>query len=132
MKTLTRAEEEVMQVLWKLESALVKEIVAKMKSPKPHYNTVSTIVTILVEKGFASYEYYGRSYEYYPLVSKEDYAKKLVKEVLRKYYGNSFTNLAAQFSSERTFKPGEIEEIAKAAKQASPKPKKRGRKKKKS
>ncbi len=120
MKPLTRAEEEIMQTLWKLKKAFVKEIVAKMKAPKPHYNTVSTIISILVDKGFVSYESHGKSYEYFPLVAKEDYAKKMVKQMVRKYYGNSFTNLVAEFAGERSFK---VDEIRKVLNQASRKSK---------
>ncbi len=115
MKPLTRAEEEIMQTLWKLKKAFVKEIVAKMKAPKPHYNTVSTIVSILVDKGFVSYESHGKSYEYFPLISKEDYSRKIVKQIVRKYYGNSFTNLVAQFAEERSFKADEIRKVLKGA-----------------
>lgn len=113
MKTLTRAEEDIMLVLWKLKKAFVKEIVARMKAPKPHYNTVSTIISILVEKGFVSYESYGKSYQYYPVVSKEDYSKKLVKQIVKRYYGNSFTNLVEQFAEERSFKADEIRKVLK-------------------
>lgn len=113
MKQLTRAEEEVMQALWKFKSAYVKEIIAKMKAPKPHYNTVSTIMSILVEKGFVSYEAHGKSYEYFPLISREDYAMKVVKQIVKKYYGNSFTNLVAQFATDKSFKANEIKEVLK-------------------
>lgn len=118
MKTLTRAEEEVMQALWKVKQGLVKEIVAKMKAPRPHYNTVSTILSILYDKGFVSYEPHGRSYEYYPLISKEEYAKKQVKQLIRKYYSNSFTKLAAAFSTERVFRTNEIAQVVEEAKKA--------------
>lgn len=128
MKQLTRAEEEVMQALWKLQNAFVKEIVAKMKAPKPHYNTVSTIISILVEKGFVSYEPHGRSYEYFPLISKEEYAKKMVKQLVKKYYGNSFTKLVEAFSSEKSFKKEDIRDVLKTA-DSKPAKKKAGKKK---
>ena len=72
MKQLTKAEEEVMQYLWKLEKAFVKEILEQMPEPKPAYNTVSTIVRILEQKGFLGFEAFGKSHRYYPLITKED------------------------------------------------------------
>ncbi len=115
MKTLTRAEEEVMQSLWKTKKGLVKEITAKMKVPKPHYNTVSTILSILYDKGFVDYEPQGRSYLYFPLISKEQYAKQQVKQLLKKYYSNSFTKLVSAYSGERTFKAHEIAKVLEEA-----------------
>ena len=73
-KELTKAEEQIMQVLWTLEKAFVKDIIEELPEPKPAYNTVSTIVRILQEKGFVSHKAYGKSHEYFPIISKEQYS----------------------------------------------------------
>ena len=73
-KPLTKAEEEIMQILWRLDKAFVKDIVDELPAPKPHYNTVSTIIKILVDKGFIAYESFGKSNRYYPLIDKDDYS----------------------------------------------------------
>ena len=83
IKELTRAEEQVMQQLWRLEKAFVKEIVDRMPDPKPAYNTVSTIIRILEKKGFVGYTAYGKSHQYYPLLSKKEYSRQLFKNLAR-------------------------------------------------
>jgi len=75
MKKLTRKEEEVMKILWDLEKAFVKDIIAQYPDPKPHYNTISSLVRLLQEKGIVGYKQYGNTYEYFPLISKEDYRR---------------------------------------------------------
>ena len=109
MRTLTRAEEQIMQVLWKLERAFVKEIIEQLPKPKPHYNTVSTIVKILVEKGFVSYTAYGKSHQYYPLVAKNDYAKRTLKNFVKGYFDNSFPTLVTFIIKEKEATPREID-----------------------
>src|ERR1044071_3989200 len=89
LKELTRAEDQVMQILWKLEKGFVKDIIEKMPEPKPAYNTVSTIVRILETKGFVGHKAYGKTHEYFPLVPKEDYAKHGVMSLMEKYFGGS-------------------------------------------
>lgn len=73
MRELTRAEEQVMQILWIIKKGFVKDILERIDEPKPAYNTVSTIVRILQEKGFVSHKAYGRTHEYFPIISKSDY-----------------------------------------------------------
>ena len=90
MRELTRAEEQVMQVLWKLEKGFVKDILEHFDDPKPAYNTVSTIVRILQSKGFVDYTAYGRTHEYFPLVSKEEYSKFHMSSFVKDYFSNSF------------------------------------------
>lgn len=88
MKELTRAEEQIMQVLWDLGKGFVKDIIDKLPEPKPAYNTVSTIVRILQDKGFVGHETFGKSHCYYPLVAKDTYTKKFLKNFIGNYFGN--------------------------------------------
>lgn len=111
MKKLSKREEQLMQVLWQLERAFVKEIIDQLPEPKPHYNTVSTIVRILEDKGFVGHESFGNSHRYYPLVSKEDYQRREVKDVLKNYFDNSFQKMVAYFAREEEISSEELEEI---------------------
>ena len=111
MKQLTKAEEQVMQVLWNLEQAFVRDILDKLPLPKPAYNTVSTIVRILEKKGFVSYKAYGKSHEYFPLVSKKDYRRNSFKGFLSNYFGNSYQALTSFFTAEQNLSLEELEEI---------------------
>lgn len=98
MTELTRAEEQVMQVLWKIGASFVKDILPEMPEPKPAYNTVSTIVRILQKKGFVGHEAFGRSHQYYPLISKEDYRHKLLKSVITRFYDGDYKKFATYFA----------------------------------
>ena len=118
MKSLTRAEEEIMQSLWNLKKAFVKEIIEGLPNPKPHYNTVSTIIGILVEKGFVSYKAYGRSYQYYPTVSKDDYSKRTMKKYLKGYFDGSFANMVSYFAKQKDVNLQEVEEAIKEIKKS--------------
>ena len=103
MRELTRAEEEVMQVLWKIKKGFVKEILEHFDDPKPAYNTVSTIVRILQDKGFVSHKAYGRTHEYFPVVSKNDYSKTHLSTFVNDYFSNSFKKMVSFFAKERAF-----------------------------
>ena len=85
-KNLTKAEEQIMQVLWKLEKAFLRELVDALPNPKPHQNTVATILKILVEKEFVGIEVFGRMHQYYPLISKETYSKSTMKSMVKKLF----------------------------------------------
>jgi predicted transcriptional regulator len=111
MQQLTRAEEQVMQVLWKLEKAYVRDILDQFPKPKPAYNTVSTIVRILEKKGFIGYKAFGKAHEYYPLVSKKVYRKKFFKGFLSNYFGNSYMALTSFFTKDEDLSLQELEEI---------------------
>lgn len=113
MRELTRAEEEVMQVLWKINKGFVKEILEHFEEPKPAYNTVSTIVRILQEKGFVSHKAYGRTHEYFPIVSKEDYSRTHLKVFVKDYFSNSFKKMVSFFAQEKGLSVREMEEIMK-------------------
>jgi len=111
MKELTKAEEQIMQVLWKLEKALVKDIIEELPEPKPATTTVSTIVRILEKKEFVSHKAYGKNHEYFPLVSKDEYKKKFLKSFIKRYFGDSFQEMVSFFASRRDISLRELEEI---------------------
>ena len=111
MKKLTEKEEAIMQVLWKLEKAFVKEVVHELPKPKPHYNTVSTLIRLMVDKGFVGFKAFGNTHQYYPLISKKEYAKRFMGEVLENYFDNSFKNLVAFFAEDKKLSADEISEI---------------------
>ncbi|MDQ2720021.1 MAG: BlaI/MecI/CopY family transcriptional regulator [Bacteroidota bacterium] len=116
MKTLTRAEEEIMQVIWKLENAFLRDILNEISNPKPHQNTVATILKILIEKEFVSVEVFGRTHRYYPLVSKEVYSKGRVKSLVKKYYEGSFSNIVSSMVKENNLSIEELELLVKQLK----------------
>ncbi len=111
MKELTRAEEEIMQVLWGLGKGFVKDVIDELPAPKPAYNTVSTIVRILEKKGFVAHRAYGKTHEYYPVVTKDDYKKRYLKSFLKRYFGDSFPELVSFFAGERDVSLKELEEL---------------------
>lgn len=111
MQKLAKREEEIMQILWKLEKAFTKEIIEEMPDPKPHYNTVSTIVRILCDKGFVGHKTFGNTHQYYPLIQKENYKKDAVSDVLRKYFDNSYSKMVAHFAKEENISETELNEI---------------------
>ncbi|MCX6268875.1 MAG: BlaI/MecI/CopY family transcriptional regulator [Bacteroidetes bacterium] len=108
---LTRAEEEVMQILWDIEKGMVHDMLEKFPDPKPAYNTVSTIVRILEQKGFVGHKAYGRTHEYFPVVSKTTYTKSSFKGFMTNYFGNSYKSLASFFANEGRLSMKELEEI---------------------
>lgn len=111
IRELTRAEEQVMQVLWKIEKGLVHDILGHFPEPRPAYNTVSTIIRILEQKGFVDHKAYGRTYEYYPLISKDTYSRAHFSNFLNNYFGNSFKSLASFFATGTNLSVTELEEI---------------------
>lgn len=113
MQQLTRAEEEIMQELWHLQKAMVKEIIERLPEPKPAYNTVSTIVRILEFKGFVGHKAYGKTHEYYPLVSKDDYSNKFLNQFLGNYFGGSFEKMVSFFVKKNDVNLKEFEELMK-------------------
>src|SRR5690606_1902605 len=110
---LTRAEEQIMQVLWKLEKAFVKEVIEELPEPKPAYNTVSTIIRILETKGFVSYDAFGKSHRYYPLISREDYKNFAAEKLLDGYFGSSLGNMFSFFAKKEKINLKEADEILK-------------------
>ncbi len=113
MKELTKAEEQVMQILWDIKSGFVKDILEKMPNPKPAYNTVSTIVRILEKKGFVGYKAYGKTHEYFPLIEKNNYRSFFLKNFLGNYFGGSFERLVSFFAKDNDLDIADMEELLK-------------------
>src|SRR6186713_3346456 len=111
LKELTKAEDQVMQILWKLQKGFVKDIIEEMPNPKPAYNTVSTIVRILETKGFVDHKAYGKTHEYFPLISKEKYTKFYLNNMLKGYFDGSFQNLVSFFAKENKLDSKAIEKL---------------------
>ena len=116
MQELTKAEEQIMQVLWTVEKAFVKELLAEMNEPKPAYNTVSTIIRILEKKDFVSFTAFGKTHQYYPIVSREDYKTQISKSLVSKYFDGSFENLVSFFAKKEEINLEELDEIIKTLK----------------
>ncbi len=117
MKELTKAEEEIMQVLWELNSAFVKDIIIKLPEPKPAYNTVSTIVRILQQKGFVGHEIHGKSHKYHPLITKNAYTKSFMKGFVKRYFSGSYQQMVSFFSKEDDLSLSELEQLLKELKE---------------
>lgn len=113
MKELTKAEEQIMQILWKLEKAFVKEVIDELPKPKPAYNTVSTIIRILETKGFINHEAFGKSHRYFPIISKEQYKSFATEKLLSGYFGNSVENMFSFFVRKEKIDLKEADEIMK-------------------
>ncbi|MFA6570618.1 MAG: BlaI/MecI/CopY family transcriptional regulator [Bacteroidota bacterium] len=113
MKELTKAEEQIMQVLWKLKKGFVKELVPLLPEPKPAYNTVSTFIRILEKKGFVGHKAYGKTHEYFPLVSKKDYTKDFMKGFIHNYFGNSYKQMVSFFAKENNLSLNQLEDLKK-------------------
>lgn len=111
MEKLTNKEEQIMQILWQIEEGFVNDIMEQMPEPKPHYNTLSTIVRLLEEKGFVSHKSYGKSHQYFPVISLEDYRGVYVTDSIKKYFGNSVSNLVNYFVKEEKLSEEEIREL---------------------
>ena len=116
MKTLTKAEEQIMQVLWKLGSAFLREIIEELPSPKPHSNTVATIIKILVEKEFVGVTVFGRMHQYAPLVTKDAYSKSTMKNLVKGYFEGSFSNAVSFMVKENSLSVDDLEMLLKQLK----------------
>jgi BlaI family transcriptional regulator, penicillinase repressor len=113
MKELTKAEEQVMQVLWKIGTGYVNDVLDRFPEPKPAYNTISTIIRILERKGFVDHRAFGKTHEYFPLVSKKDYSKAYLGQVMKGYFSGSFMQLVSFFARESDLSVKDLEEIRK-------------------
>ncbi|GGE63227.1 putative transcriptional regulator [Pedobacter psychrotolerans] len=113
IKDLTKAEEQIMQVLWQLEKAFVKEVIDQLPIPKPAYNTVSTIIRILETKGFIDHEAFGKAHQYYPLISKEEYKRHATEKLLGNYFENSVESMFSFFVKEEKLDLSDVDEILK-------------------
>lgn len=112
-KELTKAEEQVMHVLWKIERGFANEIMSNFPEPKPAYDTVLTIVRILEKKGFVAHETFCKANRYYPLVSKEDYSQNSLSALVKNYFNNSYTELVSAFTQKENFTIEQLEELKK-------------------
>ncbi len=110
---LTKAEEQIMQILWKEQKAFVKDIIEHFGDPKPAYNTVSTIVRILEKKQFVAHESFGKTHQYYPLIQKEDYTRKSLRKMMDGYFNKSYKNLVSFFSDDESLSIEDMEDIKK-------------------
>ncbi|MBW4890732.1 BlaI/MecI/CopY family transcriptional regulator [Mucilaginibacter sp. HMF5004] len=115
IKELTKAEEQVMRILWQLNEAIVKDVLEQMPEPKPAYNTVSTVIRVLETKGFIDHKAYGNSYVYFPTVAEEDYKKFAFDKVMNNYFSNSYQSLVSFLVTEKNLSINELEEITKLA-----------------
>lgn len=120
LKELTKAEDQVMQILWKLERGVVKDIMEEMPEPKPAYNTVSTIVRILETKGFVDHKAYGKTHEYFPLITREKYTKFYLNNMLKGYFNGSFQNLVSFFAKENKLEANDLEKLLDEIKNKKP------------
>ncbi len=111
IKELTKAEEQVMQLLWQLEEAIVKDIIALMPDPKPAYNTVSTVVRVLEGKGFIDHKAYGNSHVYYPLISEAQYKKFTFDKMMSNYFSNSYESLVSFIADEKKLGVKELDDL---------------------
>ena len=111
MKELTKAEEQVMKILWRIEKGFVKDVLEKMPEPKPAYNTVSTIIRILEKKGFVGYKAYGKTHEYFPIVDMTSYSNFYLKNFIGGYFGGSFQKLVSFFAKENQMEMKDFESL---------------------
>lgn len=113
MRSLTKAEEEVMQILWEVKEANVKDIISHMPEPKPAYNTVSTIIRILETKEVVNHKQIGKGYIYFPLIEKEDYSQNSLNKLMTGYFDGSFKSMVSFFMKKNDVNTQELEEILK-------------------
>jgi len=113
MKELTRAEEEIMQILWEIEKGFVRDVIERLPDPKPAYTTVSTIIRILEKKGFVGHKAFGKTHQYFPLVEKKAYTRQLFRGMLSNYFGNSVQQMVSFFSRDKDLSVSDLEAMKK-------------------
>ena len=111
MKKLAKREEQIMQVYWELGNAFIKEVIPLLPDPKPHYNSVATIVKILEEKGFLDHDSVGNIHRYFPIISRENYQKHAMKDIVSQYFDNSYPRMLAFFAKEENLSEKQLNEI---------------------
>lgn len=111
MQKLTNKEEEIMQILWRLKKAFVKEVMAEITEETPHYNTLSTIIRNLEDKGYVNHNAFGNTHQYYPIISMEDYRKRFMNTAIDTYFNSSYKNLVSFFAEEEKISAEELREI---------------------
>lgn len=115
MKHLTNREEEIMELFWEKGSVFVKEIIDMLADPKPHYNTISTIVRGLEEKGFVGHEQFGNTHRYFAVISREEFSKNTIKNLVSKYFDKSYASVVSMFVEEQEISTEEIKELIRQA-----------------
>ena len=113
MEKLTSKEEQAMRVLWKAGKGFVKDLLEDYPEPKPHYNTLSSLVRLLEEKGYVGHKAYGNTHEYYPLISKEEYQREFMSDIVDSYFGKSYKNVVSFFAREQNISIEELKDIIK-------------------
>ena len=113
MEKLTSKEQQAMQVLWKAGKGFVKDFLEIHPEPKPHYNTLSSLVRLLEEKGYVGHKAYGNTHEYFPLISKEEYQREFMSDIVESYFGKSYKNVVSFFAKEEKISADELREIIK-------------------
>ncbi len=111
MEDLTKSEEKIMQIFWKLKKGFVKEVIELLPAPKPPYNTISSIVRILEKKGFLDYKAYGRTHEYFPIVSKFAYRKSVFSNLMKNYFDGSYENVVSYMVEDEEMSEKELKEM---------------------
>ncbi|TDG36328.1 BlaI/MecI/CopY family transcriptional regulator [Pedobacter changchengzhani] len=111
LKELTKAEEQIMLILWEMEEALVKDVIEKMKEPKPAYNTVSTVIRVLEGKGFLDHKAIGNTYIYFPIIKEADYKRFALDKVMNNYFENSYESLVSFLVKDRNMDLNELDEL---------------------
>src|SRR3954452_11496514 len=119
MVKLARREEQIMQVFWEIEKGYIRDIIPLLPDPKPHYNSVATIVKILEEKGFLDHETMGNMHHYFPVISRENYQKFALKDIVSQYFDNSYPRMLAYFAKEQKLTDKELSEIVNIIKSES-------------
>ena len=120
MIKLAKREEQIMQVYWELGKAFIKEVIPYLPDPKPHYNSVATIVKILEEKGFLDHDSVGNVYRYFPIITRDNYQKHAMKDIVSQYFDNSYPRMLAFFAKEQNLTEDELKEILKMIKTDNP------------
>lgn len=111
MQKLTNKEEEIMHILWKLKKAFVKDVMQEITEDQPHYNTLSTIIRNLEEKGYVDHKAYGNTHQYFPIIALEDYRKTFMNAAIENYFNNSYKNMVSFFAEEEKISAQELREI---------------------
>lgn len=117
IKELTKAELSIMQIMWEMGDGFVNDVIEKIPNPKPAYNTVSTIIRILEKKGFVDHRSFGKTYQYFPVVKREEYIERYMGGVLNSFFSNSLSNLVSFFSKKETLTLEETDKILKILEQ---------------
>ena len=113
MKKLTKVEEQIMQIIWELDRCLVRDVIDKLEDPKPPHSTISSVVRILEKKGFVGHKAYGRTYEYFPLISKEAYSRQTLKGLVSNYFDGSVNRLVSFLAKENDLDMKDLNDILK-------------------